>query len=70
VATDPGSRRRYPIEQPQNGELGVAMMDWFHVLPPWGPHREGFELAEDGAPVIAGHEGHHPVHNYYLVRHL
>jgi hypothetical protein len=46
------------------------MMDWFHVLPPWGPHREGFELAEDGAPVIAGHEGHHPVHNYYLVRHL
>ena len=67
VATDCGSQRRYPIEQPQHGELGVAMMERRHVLPPWGAHREGLELAEHRPLVIAGHESHHPLHGYHHV---
>ena len=68
MATYGSPEGRYPIQQPVPRELGVAIMDRSHVLPPWGPHRERLELAEHGRPLIAGHEGFHPVHSCHHVR--
>ncbi len=68
MAADRGSLRGYPIEQPQHGEPGVAKVDRFDVLPPWGPHRDGLELAEHRRVVVADHEGHYSVHRHHHVR--